>query len=105
MEKTQGNVGMGTPTSTETPSNSATQPGKNCAKGLYLSSGKCKKCPSGYACNHDIATKCPAGTYARLGIDCPKCVDNTYSAAGAVSCKACSKGKKANPDHTKCVKA
>ena len=92
-------------TSIKKPVNQATQPGRNCAIGLYLSSGKCKKCPSGYACNHDIATKCSAGSYARYGAQCELCTGDTYSAAGATSCKACPKGKKASADHTKCVKA
>ena len=74
-----------------------------CPTGQYLSSGKCKACPSGYVCFDDKRKKCPAGTYAQEGAICQPCTEETYSSAGATSCKSCPKGKISNANHTKCI--
>ena len=82
-----------------------------CTAGEYVKgTGKnktCVACEAGYYCpDGKKRQKCPAGTYAESGASsCQKCSRDTYSSAGAKSCKACPKGKKANADHTKCVKA
>ena len=49
---------------------------------------------------------CDPGYYYK-GTSCQPCTGNTYMEKRGVpkSCKACPKGRKANKNHTKCVKA